>query len=242
MVSVVSRPRSSGATWPGRSATISGASASGRSRSRWFSVARSSNTSASSATGAGSSTTRCSTRPVSVISTSISRVVDTATSSRCRTRLRDSDGYCTTATLRVSWASARTARCSTSSRSTAPSRKASDGPPLGRRQRLDLGEPVDEEPVAGVGGHPAGAGVRLGDQPLLLERGHVVADRRRRDAEVVPVDQRLAADRLVGGDEVLDDRPQHLELAVLDGHGDHPSHRFGSSLVRDRSRRRCVGR
>ncbi len=31
------------------------------------------------------------------------------------------------------------------------------------RQRLDLREPVDEQPVALVGGDPAGAGVRLGD-------------------------------------------------------------------------------
>ena len=36
-------------------------------------------------------------------------------------------------------------------------------PPLGRRQRLDLRQPVDEQAVALVGGHPARAGVRLGD-------------------------------------------------------------------------------
>ena len=80
-----------------------------------------------------------------------------------------------------------------SSRSTAPSRKRLDRPPLGRRQRLDGGEPVDEQPVALVGGDPPGAGVRLGDVALVLERGHVVADRRRRDAQVVPLDQRLGA-------------------------------------------------
>ena len=117
-MSVVTRPRTWAGTAAGSSATIWGASASGRSRRRLFRVPRSSKT-ASSVTGAGSSTTRCSTRPVSVISTSISRDDVSATSSRWRTRLRDSDGYCTTATLRVSWASARTARCRTSSRSTA---------------------------------------------------------------------------------------------------------------------------
>ena len=69
---------------------------------------------------------------------------------------------------------------------------------LGAGQRLDRAEPVDEQAVAGVGGHPAGAGVRRGDQPLLLERGHVVADGGRRDAEVVALDQRLGADRLAG--------------------------------------------
>ena len=89
---------------------------------------------------------------------------------------------------------------------------------LGAAERLELGEPVDEQPVAGVGRDAAGAGVRLRDQALLLEHGHVVADGRRRDAEVVPIGERLAADRLVGRDEVLDDRAQHLELAVLGGH------------------------
>ena len=77
------------------------------------------------------------------------------------------------------------------------------------------GQPVDEQPVALVGRDPAGAGVRLGDEPLLLQRGHVVADGGRRDAEPVPLDQRLGADRLLGGDVVLDDRAEHGELAVL---------------------------
>jgi hypothetical protein len=53
-----------------------------------------------------------------------------------------------------------------------------DRPALGGTHRLDLGQPVHEEPVALVGRDPARAGVRLGDQPLLLQRGHVVADRR----------------------------------------------------------------
>ena len=42
-----------------------------------------------------------------------------------RRALRDSVGYGTTATCRVSWASSRTLRPSTSCRSTAPSRKRS---------------------------------------------------------------------------------------------------------------------
>ena len=104
-----------------------------------------------------------------------------------------------------------------------------DGPPLGVGQRLELGEPVDEEPVAGVGRDPAGAGVRLGDQALFLEHGHVVADRRRRDAQVVPIGQRLAADGLVGGDEVLDDGAQDLELAISDRHACTSSPRCASS-------------
>ena len=55
---------------------------------------------------------------------------------------------------------------------------------------LTCGQPVDEQPVALVGGHPAGAGVRLGDVALLLQHGHVVAHGRAGDAEVVPLDDR----------------------------------------------------
>ena len=137
------------------------------------------------------------------------------TSSTWRTVERASVGYCTIATCWVSWASSRTERWITSSRSCAPSRKRGDRAALGRGQRLDLGEPVDEEAVALVGGDAPGAGVRLGDQPLLLERGHVVADRGGRDTQAVPLDEGLAADRLAGGDVVLDDRAEHGEPAVL---------------------------
>ena len=128
---------------------------------------------------------------------------------------RDSEGYCTTATWRVSCASRRTVRATMSSRSIAPAQERLDRLALGRRQRLDGGEPVDEQPVALVGGDPPGAGVRLGDVALVLERGHVVADRGRRDAQVVPLDQRLGAHRLVRRHVVLDDRAEHVELAVL---------------------------
>ena len=93
-----------------------------------------------------------------------------------------------------------------------------DRPALGRRERLDPGQPVDEQPVALVGRHPAGAGVRLAQVALLLEDGHVVADGGRRDPQVVPLDEGLAADRLLGGDVVLDDRAQHLELAIVERH------------------------
>jgi hypothetical protein len=64
-------------------------------------------------------------------------------------------------------------------------------------------------------GDPARAGVRLGDQPLLLQCGHVVAHGGGRDTQSVPLDQRLAADRLARGHVVLDDGAQHGQLAVL---------------------------
>ena len=139
--------------------------------------------------------------------------------------MRDSVGYCTTATWRVSWASSRTLRLSTSCRSTAPVEEALDRPALGHRQRLDGGQPVDEEAVALVGGHPAGAGVRLGDVALLLQHRHVVADGGRGDAEVVPLGEGLAADRVVGRDVVLDDGPEDLQAAFVVRHGDTSPYR-----------------
>ena len=83
------------------------------------------------------------------------------------------------------------------------------------RHRLERGQPVDEQPVAGVGGHPTGAGVRLGDQALVLEGGHVVADRGARDAELVTLDQRLGTHRLPRLDVVLDDGAQHGEPSLV---------------------------
>ena len=93
-----------------------------------------------------------------------------------------------------------------------------DGALLGGAHRLHGREPVDEQAVAGIGGHPPGAGVRGGDQPLLLERGHVVAHGRGRHPEVVALEQRLGADRLGGLHVVLDDGAQHAQPAVLAHH------------------------
>ena len=50
-------------------------------------------------------------------------------------------------------------------------------------ERPDVGELVDEDAVALVGGDAAGGGVRGRDELLLLEERHVVADRRGGDAE-----------------------------------------------------------
>ncbi len=132
---------------------------------------------------------RWSTRPESVITTSSSRAGVSATTSRWRTVEVDSVGYCTMATWRVSCASSRTARRSTSSRSTPVSRNCRIARPLRRRQRLDVVEPVDELAVALLGGHPARAGVRLGDVALGLQNGHVVAHGRAGHPEVVPLDE-----------------------------------------------------
>jgi hypothetical protein len=70
-----------------------------------------------------------------VISTSMSRAGVSATTSQCRTVERVSVGYWMTATCRVSWASSRTLRRMTSSRSSAPSRNACTA----RRSAVDSG-------------------------------------------------------------------------------------------------------
>jgi hypothetical protein len=89
------------------------------------------------------------------------------------------------------------------------------GAALGGRQRLDAGQPVDEEPVALLRRYPPRARVRLRDEALLLEDRHVVADRRRGNVEVVPVDKRLRSHRLSGGHVVFDDRPEHRQLPLV---------------------------
>ena len=66
-----------------------------------FTTARTWDTEASSQ-GSGRSTVHCSTRPVSVMSTSSSFCGASGTSSMCRIADLVSDGYCTTATCRVS--------------------------------------------------------------------------------------------------------------------------------------------
>ena len=91
-----------------------------------------------------------------------------------------------------------------------------DGAPLGRRQRLDAGQPVDEEPVALVRRYPPGAGVRLRDETLLLEHRHVVPDGRGRYVEVMPVDERLGSHRFSGGHVVFDDRTEHRQFPVVE--------------------------
>src|SRR5699024_4809858 len=89
-----------------------------------------------------------------------------------------------------------------------------DRPPLGPRERSDLLDRVDEVPVPLLRGDPAGARVRLDDEALRLEHRHVVADGRTRHPQGVPVDQRLRAHRLVGGDVVGDDRTQDIRPPI----------------------------
>jgi hypothetical protein len=57
--------------------------------------------------------------------------------------------------------------------------------------------------------------VRLGDVTLSLEHCHVVAHRSAGNTQVVPLDQRLGADGLLGGHEIGDDGAQHFETPVI---------------------------
>ncbi len=90
-----------------------------------------------------------------------------------------------------------------------------DRAPLRSGQRLDVVDPIDELAVALLGGHPARAGVRLGDVALGFQHRHVVAHRGAGDAEVVAFHQRLGTDRLLGRDEVGDDGTEHLKATVV---------------------------
>jgi hypothetical protein len=75
---------------------------------------------------------------------------------------------------------------------------------------------VDEDAIALVGRDTPGGGVRRDDQLFVFEEGHIVADRRRGDAELVAIDDRLAADRLVRVDVILNDRAEDLQAALRD--------------------------
>ena len=122
VVTRMSASRSSPGDLSGSSATRAAASLSRRPDMAVLSTERSRATS-SSVTTSPRSTVRWSTRPLSAISTSISRAGVSGTTSRWRTLALVSIGYWTTATCRVSCASSRTERRRTSSRSVPLSRK-----------------------------------------------------------------------------------------------------------------------
>ena len=51
------------------------------------------------------------------------------------------------------------------------------------------------------------------------------------DPQVVPLDQGLAADRLLGGDVVLDDGAQHVQLAVIEASSWSPRSRLSVNVL-----------
>ena len=86
-------------------------------------------------------------------------------------------------------------------------------------ERLDDHQAVDEEAVALRRGHASGRRVRAGDEAHLLEVGHHVADRRRRQLEARLPRQRARADRLAVGDVALDQRLEQVLRARVQHDG-----------------------
>ena len=201
----------------GSSATAADAAASGRPTSAPLSRLRSPATSASESTSPRS-TTRWSTRPESVISTSISRAGVSATSSQVADGRAGQRGVLDDGDLAGELGEQPDAAAQHVVEVDRAVEEGLHGAPLGRGQRLDLREPVDEGAVALVGGDAAGAGVRLGDEPLVLQHGHVVADRGTGHTEIVPVDDHLRSDGLLGAHVVRDDGAQHREPTLLGVH------------------------
>ena len=91
---------------------------------------------------------------------------------------------------------------------------------LARAEVARLGELVDEEAVALVGGNAPGARVGLGEIALPLEQRHLVADGGRRDAQARRPGHVGRSDRLGRLDVLLDNGPQDGGLAFVQ-HGWH---------------------
>ena len=107
-------------------------------------------------------------------------------------------------------------------------------------ERLDDHQAVDEETVALRRRHAAGRRVRTRDEAHLLEVGHHVADRRRRQLEAGLPRQRARADRLAVGDVALDQRLQQVGGARIE-HSVHCSLAAGRLLDRTADSKAVVG-
>ncbi len=74
------------------------------------------------------------------------------------------------------------------------------------RQGLRLHQLVDVGTIAGIRGDAARRGMRLHEVPAGLQLGHLVADGRRADAQIVLLSKRVRADGFGGGYILVDDR------------------------------------
>ena len=105
------------------------------------------------------------------------------------------------------------------------------GPAQGRR----LAEVVDEEPVALLGRDAPRARVGLAEVAVVLEGGHVVADRGRRDLHAGRLHDVRGPHRLGGVDVLLHDGPEDGGLAFVE-HGLSRSSQVGPDGVRPGTR------
>ena len=109
----------------------------------------------------------------------------------------------------------------------APVGGAEELPDLAARRGVETagrGQVVDEEAVPLVGRDPPGRRVRLDEVALLLEHGHLVADRGRRHPDPGRVGDVGRTHRERRGDVLLDDGAQDRGLAVVE-HAGSPGYR-----------------
>ena len=83
------------------------------------------------------------------------------------------------------------------------------------RERAHLEQRVDEEAQPLIGRHAPGRGVRLLEQARLFEIAHHVAHRGRRQVDAVAPRDRARADRLAGGEVLVNDGAEDLARAVV---------------------------
>src|SRR5204863_9856243 len=75
---------------------------------------------------------------------------------------------------------------------------------------------LDEVAVSEVGRDSAGRGVRVREEPRILERGQLVADRRRRDLKAVPPNELGGRHGLGRRDVLADDRAEQLLCPLVE--------------------------
>ena len=85
---------------------------------------------------------------------------------------------------------------------------------LGLRERRRTHQAVDERPVAQIGRDAAGRGIGVFEVAVVLQVAHRVPDRRRAQADVRVLRQIARSHRPGRLDEVLDDQPEDLALAL----------------------------
>ncbi len=113
---------------------------------------------------------------------------------------------------------------------------AGDRPAVRVSEAEAVGLCVHVVAVSRVGRDASGARVRVGQEPELLERSHLVADRGARDTEAGALGDRLGADGLPRPDVLLDHRVQDrglpgTELVALLHHGPHATGTLGPRVL-----------